>query len=45
MQNTKQKVKAGEESKLKLGNGVNLACSNLEDDEITQEMYVEDKVI
>ena len=45
MQNTKQKVKEGEEIKPKLENVVSLACSNLEDAEITPKMQVEEKVI
>ena len=38
MQNTKQKVRVGEESKNKLKNIINLACSDLEDVEILHEM-------
>ena len=45
MQNTRQKVREGEESKPKLENIVNLACLNLEDAKISPKMQVKDKVI
>ena len=34
-----------EESKLKLENVINLVCTNLNDEEITAKMHIEDKVI
>ena len=45
MQRTQQKVREEEESKQKLTNIINIACSNLKDIEILQEMPPEDKVV
>ena len=42
---SRKKVREGEESKQKLESIINLACSNLEDVEILQEMPPEDKVL
>ena len=45
MQRTKKKVREGEESKQKLENIINIACSNLKDVEILQQIPPEDKVL
>ena len=42
---SRKKVREGEESKQKLERIINLACLNLEDVEILQEMPPEDKVL
>ena len=45
MQKIKQKTKVREENKLKIENVINLSCTNLNDEEITVEMHIEENMI
>ena len=45
MKKTNQETKVREESKLRFENIIKLACTNLNDEEITAEMHIEDKGI